>query len=97
MESQYCSEDGQLLKNRIVEAVLSLQPDLIKLLLGSEELSKVFFVNVDGVKVFDKVKFQRFVMNKQFLPDSYTSFKNKIGLTGDDGRFLSESPRYYPI
>lgn len=91
MESQYCSEDGQLLKNRIVEAVLSLQPDLIKLLLGSEELSKVFFVNVDGVKVFDKVKFQRFVMNKQFLPDSYTSFKNKIGLTGDDGRFLSES------
>jgi len=41
--------------------------------------------------VFDKVRFQKFVMNKRFLPDSYTSFKNKIGLTTDEGDFLAES------
>lgn len=35
--------------------------------------------------VFDKIKFQRFVNNKSFLPDSYTAFKNKIGLTINDG------------
>jgi len=32
------------------------------------------------VLVFDKIKFVRFVSNKNFLPNSYTSYKNKIGL-----------------
>lgn len=91
MEEQFCTTDGQLIKNSIVEAALSLQPKLIKLLLDNEELSANFFSDVEGVKVFDKVKFQRFVMNKSFLADSYTAYKNKIGLTEEDGRFLSES------
>lgn len=91
MEEQFCTTDGQLIKNSIVEAALSLQPRLIKLLLDNEELSANFFSDVEGVKVFDKVKFQCFVMNKSFLADSYTAYKNKIGLTDEDGRFLSES------
>jgi len=91
MEEQFCTTDGQLIKNSIVEAALSLQPKLIKLLLDNEELSANFFSDVEGVKVFDKVKFQRFVMNKSFLADSYTAYKNKIGLTDEEGRFLSES------
>ncbi|MDE5809888.1 MAG: DNA methylase [Muribaculaceae bacterium] len=41
--------------------------------------------------VFDKVRFQKFVMNKRFLADSYTSFKNKIGLTNEDDDFVAES------
>ncbi|PIR46871.1 MAG: type III restriction endonuclease subunit M [Candidatus Vogelbacteria bacterium CG10_big_fil_rev_8_21_14_0_10_45_14] len=34
--------------------------------------------------------FIRFVSNKQFLPDSYTAFKNKIGLTDGD-EYVSEN------
>ena len=91
MESRYCSEDGKLLKNAIVEAALALRPDLIKLLLAHEGLKNNFFTEVDGVLVFDKVQFQKFVMNKRFLPDSYTSFKNKIGLVNEDEDFVAES------
>ncbi len=91
MEEHFCTADGQLIKNSIVEAALALQPNLIKLLLGNDELSAHFFSDVEGVKVFDKVKFQRFVMNKSFLADSYTAYKNKIGLTDENGRFISES------
>lgn len=91
MESRYCSEDGVLLKNSIVESALALRPDLIRMLLTHKGLKNNFFSEVDGILVFDKVRFQKFVMNKRFLPDSYTSFKNKIGLTGDDGDFLAES------
>ena len=91
MEERFCTEDGQLIKNSLVEAALSLQPNLIKLLLDNDELSACFFSDVEGIKVFDKVKFQRFVMNKSFLADSYTAYKNKIGLTDEDGRFISES------
>ena len=90
-ESAYCSEDGILLKNSIVEAALALRPSLIKLLLSHDGLKRNFFTEIDGVLVFDKIKFQKFVMNKRFLPDSYTSFKNKIGLTTEDGDFISDS------
>ena len=90
-ESAYCSEDGILLKNAIIEAALALRPSLITLPLSHDGLNCNFFTEIDGVLVFDKIKFQKFVMNKRFLPDSYTSFKNKIGLTTEDGDFISDS------
>ena len=91
MDSTYCTEDGSLLKNTIIEAALALCPELIAKLLTHDGLKRNFFTEISGVMVFDKVKFQKFVMNKRFLPDSYTSFKNKVGLTNEDGEFLSES------
>mgnify|MGYP002672008554 FL=1 len=91
MNSRYCMDDGRLLKNRIVEDALSIQPLLVKELLGNEKMKKAFFTDVEGVMVFDKVKFQRFVSDTQFLGGSYTMFKNKIGLANENGRFVSES------
>lgn len=91
MDSRYCMDDGTLLKNRIVEDALSLNPLLVKSLLGNDKIKAVFFQDVEGVMVFDKVKFQRFVSDTQFLGGSYTMFKNKIGLTDENGRFISES------
>lgn len=91
MDSRFCTEDGHLLKNNVVEAALALDPKLLHYLLADEKLKKQFFSDVDGVLVFDKIKLQRFVMNKQFLPDSYTAFKNKVGLTNEQGEFMSES------
>ena len=70
---------------------MSIQPLLVKELLDNEKLQKAFFTYVEGVMVFDKVKFQRFVSDTQFLGGSYTMFKNKIGLANENGRFVSES------
>lgn len=81
--------DGKLMKNKIIELCLALDKSLLTLLLKSPAIRKSFFENVSGTLVFDKIKFMRFVSNKEFLPDSYTSFKNKIGLTADD-EFISE-------
>lgn len=91
MNSRYCMDDGTLLKNRIVEDALSLNPRLIKLLLDNDKMKVVFFQDVDGVMVFDKIKFQRFVSDTQFLGGSYTMYKNKIGLTDENRHFISES------
>ena len=74
--------DGELLKNVVIERALTMDPTLIRMLLGSENIRKHFFSNVDGVFVFDKVKFHEFVSNKNFFPDSYTKYSNKIGLSG---------------
>jgi len=89
-ENKKYTTEGNLLKNKIVEDGLKLEPKLLKLLLSSNNLKKHFFQIVDDFLVFDKIKFQRFISNKQFLPDSYTSFKNKIGLVAD-GEYLTDS------
>jgi len=81
--------EGELLKNKVIELALKLDKDLIKLLLSDKKMKEIFFADVDGTLIFDKDKFMRFVSNKQFLPDSYTAFKNKIGLTLGDN-YLSE-------
>lgn len=73
--------DGKLAKNKIVELALNLDPTLLKILLSNEQLKSHFFTDVEGMLIFDKVAFQRFVNNKSFLPDSFTQFKNKIGLS----------------
>ncbi len=80
MDSRYCMDDGTLLKNKIVEDALGVHPLLIKTLLGNEKMKRGFFQDVEGIMVFDKVKFQRFVSDTQFLGGSYTMFKNKIGI-----------------
>ena len=85
------SVDGALLKNTIVEDALALRRDLLSRLLSHEAIKRNFFTDIDGLLIFDKIKFQKFVMNKRFFPDSYTSFKNKIGLTDDEGNFLADS------
>lgn len=82
--------DGKLNKNKIVEMALALDGELLTLLLKNDTIKKHFFKEVSGTLIFDKIEFQRFVSNKQFLPDSYTAFKNKIGLTAN-GEYLTES------
>jgi adenine-specific DNA-methyltransferase len=92
--------EGKLLKNKVIELALNMDAGLIKLLLKNESIKRHFFAEtcprvslagISGVLVFDKIKFQRFVSNKQFLPDSYTAFKNKIGLVNENNDYLSES------
>lgn len=83
--------DGELMKNKVVELALQLDQGLIKALLSHPSTKKHFFQDVEGVLVFDKIKFQRFVTNKAFLPDSYTAFKNKVGLTNSEGNYLLEN------
>ncbi|MDR5875125.1 site-specific DNA-methyltransferase [Vreelandella gomseomensis] len=83
--------DGAILKNAVVEAALNMDTRLLELLMQSETIKEHFFTEVAGALVFDKVKFQDFVSNKAFLPDSYTAFKNRIGLTDGRGDYLNQS------
>jgi adenine-specific DNA-methyltransferase len=90
-QDQSFISDGAILKNAVIEAALNLDPALLKILLQSEKIKDHFFTDVSGTMVFDKVKFQEFVSNKAFLPDSYTAFKNRIGLMDGNGSYLGQS------
>ena len=82
--------DGKLLKNNILQSIYKLDNNLISLLLSSEIIKETFFKTVNEVYVFDKDKFEIFLLNKAYLDNSYTAFKNKIGLITDQ-QFLSKS------
>jgi len=89
-DERLVSQDGVLLKNQVQELARKNDPALIKLLLSDKAIKQHFFFEVEKTLIFDKEKFVRFVSNKQFLPDSYTAFKNKIDLTAGD-EYVSES------
>lgn len=86
-------DDGKLLKNKLTELALKLDQPLIELLLSDSKAKEHFFiekaVKKESILVFDKDKFISFINNKEFLPDSFTSFKNKIGLM-TNGDYLKE-------
>lgn len=84
------SDGNDILKNKVVEAALKLDPKLLSILIKDEKSKSAFFEEVEGILIFDKIKFQKFVSNKEFLPDSFTAFKNKIGLTAN-GEYLTEA------
>lgn len=88
---KYTATDGMLLRNSVYEDAMKMDKALIRLLLNNEVTVKRFFTDIDGVKVFDKQGFAWFVNNRQFLPDCYTRFKNKIGLVDETGEFISQS------
>jgi len=88
-DERFFTTDGTLLRNKVYEQAMNMDVRLIGLLLGNAETKKRFFAEVNGTLVFDKVGFGWVVNNRQFLPDSYTRFKNRIGLTDTRGELIS--------
>lgn len=90
-DKRFFTDDGVFLRNAVYEAAMQIDVNLIRLLLKNNETKKQFFKDVDGVQVFDKIGFGWVINNHQFLPDSYTRFKNKIGLIDERGDLISSS------
>lgn len=90
-DGRFFTADGTLLRNAVYEAAMQMDVNLIRLLLSDEETKSQFFKDVDGIAVFDKVGFGWVVNNRKFLPDSYTHFKNKIGLADENGEMIASS------
>lgn len=83
--------EGKILKNKVSELAFKLDKDLLDLLLKNKQIKECFFIEAkDGILVFEQDKFIKFVNNKEFLPDSFTTFKNHIGLT-ENGEYLKDS------
>lgn len=94
-DKRFITEKGEILRNAVYEAGMKMDKSLLKMLLSNAATKEKFFqeVELDGNKtlVFDKVSFGWAVSNKDFLPDSYTSYKNKIGLVNGNGQYISNS------
>lgn len=88
-EPNFVTDDGELKKWVVVNKARNFDEELIGLLLDNQELKKKFFVEVKGTVVFNQNLFIQYLEHKNFLNDSYTRFKNKVGLT-IDGKYLKQ-------
>jgi len=91
-DKRFLSSEGELLKNVVYEAAYKNDIQLLKILHDNKITHSEFFTTIDNdLEVFNTVKFGWVINNKQFLPDSYTRFANKIGLTDSNDEFLSKN------
>ncbi|MGB3626010.1 MAG: site-specific DNA-methyltransferase, partial [Henriciella sp.] len=75
------NDDGELIRARVEDRAVNMQADLLAALMAKNSLREGFFQDVGGTLVFDKVRFMQTVTMRDFLPDSFTAFGNKIGLS----------------
>ena len=85
----FIDESDELLPAAVKDHAWQLDHNLIKLLLSEPEIKSTFFDEIDGHWVFNHNTFIDYISTKNFLANSYTQFRNKIGLN-IDGKFLRE-------
>ena len=88
-EPNYVSDNGELKKWVVLNKAQNFDEELIELLLDNEELKTQFFIQVKDILVFKQNLFIQFLEQKNYLNDSYTQFKNKVGLS-IDGKYLKQ-------
>ena len=80
---------GELIPAAVRDHAWQLNHNLIKLLLTDDEIKATFFDEIDGHWIFNHNTFINYITDKNFLANSYTRFRNKIGLNIGD-KFLRE-------
>ena len=88
-EPNFLTDNGELKKWVVLNKAQNFDEELIGLLLDNADLREKFFVNVKGTLVFNQNLFVQFLEQKNYLNDSYTQYKNKLGLT-IDGKYLKQ-------
>ena len=88
-EPNYITDNGDLKKWVVINKAQNYDAELIGLLLEVKELKAKFFLGIKGVLVFNQSLFVQFLEQKNYLNDSYTAYKNKVGLNVD-GKFLKQ-------
>ena len=85
----FVDESGEFLPAAVKNHAWQLDHNLIKLLLTDEDIKATFFDEIEGHWVFNHKTFIDYINTKNFFANSYTKYRNKIGLNIDD-KFLRE-------
>ena len=84
--------DGVLNKNKLIELAHNYDTELLHLLMKDSEIKEHFFSEIEkGILVFKSEVFLQFINNKEFLPDSFTLYKSRIGLATKDNKYIYEN------
>jgi len=88
-EPNFVTDNGELKKWVVITKAQNYDAELIELLLDDKELKAKFFIAIKSVLIFNQSLFIQFLEQKNYLNDSYTAYKNKVGLN-IDGKYLKQ-------
>lgn len=88
-DERFVSQEGKLIRNAVYEASNKMDEKLLMLLMSDEKIKEIFFTKVNNIYVYDKQKFNFVINNRQMLPDSYTRYKQDIGLMNSKDEYIS--------
>ena len=88
-DPRFVDDAGALIKAAVIDRAWKIDHALVRLLLGDADTKAKFFEEIDGHWIFNTNTFIDYIADKNFLADSYTRFRNKIGLNIED-KFLPE-------
>lgn len=84
--------DGALNKNKLTELANKYDSALLKVLMKNASIKSYFFTEIEsGILAFKLETFLQFINNKEFLPDSFTAYKSRIGLSTPDKKYISDN------
>jgi adenine-specific DNA-methyltransferase len=84
-DTRFVDDEGELVIRAVQDRAWKLDHELVKLLLSEKEIEAKFFEKIEGHWIFNTNTFIDYVSQKEFLDNSYTRFRNQIGLTiGDE-------------
>lgn len=88
-DSRFVDDEGELVKAAVIDRAWKIDRNLVKLLLAAPDIKGKFFDEIEGHWIFNINTFIEYISEKNFLANSYTKFRNKIGLT-IGGKFMRE-------
>ena len=88
-DPRFVDGEGELVKAAVIDRARKVDHDLVRLLLRDPDIKSQFFDEIEGHYIFNTVTFIDYISDKNFLANSYTRFRNRIGLNIED-KFLRE-------
>ena len=88
-DPRFVDDKGDLVKAAVIDRAWRIDHDLVRLLLRETDIKTKFFDEIEEHYIFNTNTFIDYIADKNFLADSYTRFRNKIGLNIED-KFLPE-------
>ena len=83
-DSRFVDDEGELIKPAAIDRAWKTDHDLVRLLLSDEDIKAKFFDEIQGHWIFNINSFVDYISDKNFLANSYTRFRNRIGLNVED-------------
>ena len=88
-DPRFVDDEGELVIAAVQDRAWKIDRDLVKLLLSDKDIKAKFFEEIEGHWIFNTNTFIDYISQKNFLDNSYTRFRNRIGLTIGD-KYLRE-------
>ncbi len=88
-DRRFVDDEGELVKAAVIDRAWQIDHALVRLLLRKPDIKAKFFDEIEGHYIFNTNSFIDYISDKNFLANSYTRFRNKIGLNIED-KFLPE-------